>query len=936
MNYENDYEGGSFDANYESDFEEVEIIDDYNAEKSKKLKPETKSRNQPKNFIEEHVITDESIEYVPNTKKPDTNSKANHESEELYEDSFQDSEYEIPQKKEPELKKPDTHHNFDMPQRKKDSIKAENPHERRDYENSLSKNQDYPKDFTDRSNSKQLFPIKASQSPIHQSKTGKTINVRIKTPNNLRSLEASKRNISPKNSFRILNNSTLDKIKAKPEISKKTRQILEKENSRLRSDLKTLNEQISQLLEMTTSESKNKPKKIIIDNKSNNESNVDKRLKIYESEYNMIKDKYNTINDPKLLSSIKEDIKSKEKKIVELEKIVKTLQKNQSKNKKIEDFNEKHVDNDKSNHQQLQDEYYTIEQQMKIIENAMQKEQEWYDNNCSKEAELQIKYNKLKALSENYQNDYFDKRLIDKFSSLNNTLANIGKIRNNTQSQLKIQEKAVRVKKESLQKEVALVKSQVQDKTQELKKIREDLENLLAIASANNLSRLVSVLNLTKAPDLERSLSSRSGSELRGGREGSRNSNFQNIPRNLSSNPKNFESAHEAKITLPLQKSSEKPYTTKPFNLISPKIQNSQEVLQKSKPQPKPIDSHEIHEEIEDFSNKKNYYFNELENENPPLLQKNPDQHIKNQGSSSNYLEKVKKEQAKSSLFQDLESSSKPQEKREQSPKKPSIFDELEYDNKQNLYNKPEIYTKTSMITELDYNNSELIKKHENNHKSSIFQELEKDNKTGSTFKPVINEKKPSIFDELEERDVGLENGKSGWNAIENKHSIFKEVESNGMGNKSFKSINEGFEEKNTWNDSGVKDHAKRFSPFRGEDSQKPTVFDGEEEKVGVFGKVDLPDPSVKRNRSHLLKKSEDKVAENAAKSNLFGNIYDTHEPERLNHNAESKLLTINRDATPDKTNIKKDEFKFDHFETKKHTKEVKKNFELEEEDLLL
>ncbi|OMJ86032.1 hypothetical protein SteCoe_12535 [Stentor coeruleus] len=934
MNHENDYDDENFDVDYESDFEEVEVIDDYNDEKVKNPQPETKTRYQHKNYIEEHDITDKSIEYIHTIKKPEIkNSKESHESEEFYEDSFQDSEYEISQKKEPEPKKPDTQYNFDILQRKKESIKAENPF-KKDYEIFLSKKPD-SKEFTDRNDSKQHLPIKTSQSPILSSKAEKSIIVRTKTPNNLRSLENSKRNISPKISIKILNNLTLDKIKAKPDFIRKTRQILEKENIRLRDDLKTLNEQISQFLEITTLEAKNKLKKIVIDNKSNGESNIDKRLKIYESEYNMIKDKYNKINDPKHLSFVKEDIKSKEKKIIELEKVVKTLEKNQSAmNKKIEEFDDKFVTDDKNSYQQLQDEYYAIEQQIKDIENCMIKEKEWYNNKCLKEAELQSKYDKLMILSENYQSDYVDEKLNNKFSSLSNMLANIGKIRNNTKTQFKIQEKTVRVKKESLQKEVNLLKNQIQDRTQELKKIRDELENLLEIASANNMTRLVSIVNFTKMPELERSLSSRSGSELRGSKKFSRNNNqnSQKLPRNLSSNPKNSEYINEVKKYFPLQKSSEKSYNTKPFDIISPEPKNRQD-FQKSKPQPKPIDSYEIDEEIEDFSNKK-ILPKELENENLPLLQKNPHQPIKNQDKNSNYLEKIKKEQAKNFLFQELESSSKLQEKKDKSPKKSSLFDELEHDNKQNLYTKTDIQPKPSMITELDYNNkSGLFKNHESNYKLSIFQELEQNNKIETNFKPVINEKKPSIFDELEERDLGLENEKSGWKAPENKRLIFEELESNGMENKAFKPISGGFEVKNNWNDSGDKDYAKRFSIFREENSQK----------VDIFEKSELPDPSVKRNRSHLLKKNDDKVAvltENAAKNNLFGNIFDPHEPEKLNYNAQSKLLPIIRDHTPDKINIKIDEAKFRHFETKKHDpkKETKntKNFQLEEEDLLL
>ena len=95
----------------------------------------------------------------------------------------------------------------------------------------------------------------------------------------------------------------------------------------MRSDLKALNEQLSIVLEAATAKIKKKSKKDKTDSAISSNQVTDKRLKIYLSEYNIIKERFDMINDTEYLDTLKKGIKNKEKKANELEKILKNLQK---------------------------------------------------------------------------------------------------------------------------------------------------------------------------------------------------------------------------------------------------------------------------------------------------------------------------------------------------------------------------------------------------------------------------------------------------------------------------------------------------------------------------------------------------------------------------------------------------------------------------------
>ncbi|OMJ89036.1 hypothetical protein SteCoe_8856 [Stentor coeruleus] len=993
MSYENDIEGGSYEANYESDFEEVDYEDD-NKPKNQNLPKPAANLIYKSNVYEEHDVTDESIEYVPNKKNPLKDVKTKEESEEIYDDSFQNYEFEESPKKEPEPKKPDPFTKLGSLQGKRSSERVQDPFGKNHEEKMPVKTLDKVIEPLVKNDPKPLFPIKGSQSPSLPPKPAKVPSARMPTPKIQKSVESTRRNSSPKNSLKLPKNSTLDKIKGKPELHRRTRQQIEKENTKLRSDLKELNEKLSQFLDDAT-QKKPMPKKSNPDQLITGGTVTDKRLKIYEAEYNKIKEKYDKYNDSEYLYTIKEEIKNKEKEVYLKEKIMKTMTKNQGhRGKKIEDLDDKIQLDEKTSLQQFQEEYINIEEQIKNLEKTLEKEQEWYENNYTKECELIEKLNKLKAIAENYQPEpIIDKKLANKYSSLNTQFMNIEKIRTNTQAQLKVQENSIRNQKDNLQKELTTVQKMLQDKNNEVNKIRAELENILVIASANNMSKLVSIVNLNKRPSSERSLSPYVESEIRK-LENSRRSNRlpQNEPRNQSLSQKRSEKEFEKKI-YPVQKSMEKPYQSKPFeslssesklkDLFKPEIQKPKTktpIIPENIPENIPEEPQEQPKKREE---KKSSLFKELEGEAPSVI-KSPEPAKKNQ-KPSRTMEKPKNDIGKSSLFQELESSVKPEEKNQTPLKKPSIFHELEPETKPSSLLKPEIQSKPSIFSELDKNpKPESFKKPETFTKPSIFQELEQEQETkpGPTFKPITNFKKPSIFDELEDKTTNLDSGKkqSGWEKPETKPSIFDELESKPMNFDSGKKqaiwkepetkpsifqeldskpnedrVFKPISDKISRHESGNKEQNKGFSPFQDLDmGKKPSIFDEPEKKNDIFSKIDLPDPSTKRNRGHLIKK-EDKIsalAENAAKNDMFSNIFDNDEPEKLPFNVQSKLLPINRNLFGEKEEPKKLESKISTFEMKKpegkiDTFEMRrpepkndvkkpKNFELEEEDLLL
>ena len=147
----------------------------------------------------------------------------------------------------------------------------------------------------------------------------------------------------------------------------------------------------------------------------------------------------------------------------------------------------------------------------------------------------------------------------------------------------------------------------------------------------------------------------------------------------------------------------------------------------------------------------------------------------------------------------------------------------------------------------------------------------------------------------------------------------------------------------------------------------KPFLNDDNEKKNDLFAGINVSDNSKKRNRGHLFKeneKKEDKIAalaSNAANHDFFGGFNDNFDTKPSNANLQSKLLPVRNESFEKKNDFNLfggngDGFKkpdldsaFKGFDSgeKKHEPvmefkkpaakvEVKKNFDLDEEDLLL
>ena len=98
----------------------------------------------------------------------------------------------------------------------------------------------------------------------------------------------------------------------------KTQEFLEKENKVLRDKLKKLNHELNELIENSKndaeSKSNHKGKKLLDQsNLSYSDMNIDKRMKIYDSEHKKLKFRYEKITDPEYLNQIAEEVNKKSK-----------------------------------------------------------------------------------------------------------------------------------------------------------------------------------------------------------------------------------------------------------------------------------------------------------------------------------------------------------------------------------------------------------------------------------------------------------------------------------------------------------------------------------------------------------------------------------------------------------------------------------------------
>ena len=256
-----------------------------------------------------------------------------------------------------------------------------------------------------------------------------------------------------------------------------------------------------------------------------------------------IKDRYNRVHDSEYWASLKEELKKKEKIVSELENKIKKMTKSQhSRGKKIENFDDKEVGDQKNQHKLFQDEYFQVDELIRKVEEKIEKERSTFEKMQEKSVELEEKYEKLKLLAENYNIDQpiIENKYASMHSTLQNSLSNIEKIHAAMLSQLKVQEISIKNQRDQVQKELKSSQDCLQQKITEVKKIRGELEEVISVASSSNMGKLVSLINLNKRPNSERSLSPRFESERNNLQilDKSRRSNRDtgNLSRNLSSN----------------------------------------------------------------------------------------------------------------------------------------------------------------------------------------------------------------------------------------------------------------------------------------------------------------------------------------------------------------------------------------------------------------
>lgn len=926
------------EADYESDFDEAEVIE------SKKPKPQAKP--QTKNHYGDdddsvHLASDHSSRSKKSSRKSSRSAKSSKSG------------------KSSKSRKSDSSKEYAKPNPKKDSDN--------EYENSFEEDSEEKEKHAPIKPSYQGFELKhhgtgnsgryPPKVPSRGSVTPLRSSVQSEAPNySVSPLKMIKKNemlndrpprgygsvkpSSQKSSVRLSKNSTLENLKPKIELPKKNRQMLERENKKLRDDLKSLNDQLSHYLETATSELKAKGKKGSRPErevKVNTDDVNDKRLLIYQQEYKKIKEKYDKVNDTNYQIELKDEIAKKEKLVTEFEKRIRALEKYQKdRSKKIENFDDKELGDHKLAFLHLQEEYSKVDEQIKAIKGQIDREEEWYRSNQEKESNLQEKLDQFRP--EEYQTQYTNNSAQKKYSELKNNLLNIEKTKSGVVSQLKVQEYSVKSQKESYQKELAEFQKKIKEKTEELKKLRYELDETAMLASSHNMGKLVSLLN---RPSSEKGLIDNKDQYYSNDTNSSKGGIFQeDTPTNLSTNQIKARSEFDLNI--------------KP-KFSYPKAEDFKPDLPESK---KPSEKPPIKNK-----KSKNFLDDDIEEDIPEINEKKP------------------------GILQELEASVEKKPFKKEESKKKSIFDELEDDSSNKPQPKVVEVKKRSILEELDSEVKESPKpRHspkrspEKPVKSSIFDELEKPS-SKSGFRPPNEIKKPSFMEEQEEKPGFTEptNKKNPQFGRPNqeKFGLFQENEKKNEAF-GFNPIRAPTDEIFARKDSERQDSNKKIGLFGeleakkddnvwGKPENKPLFMEENEKKNDLFGGINAPDTNKKRNRAHLTKeadKKEDKIAalaNNAANHDFFGGFNDNFDSKPGNLNIQSKLLPVRNESFEKKNDFNlfggnNEGFKkpdldsgFKGFESneKKHEPmmefkkpapkvEVKKNYDLDEEDLLL
>jgi hypothetical protein len=335
-----------------------------------------------------------------------------------------------------------------------------------------------------------------------------------------------------------------DVLKTYITTNKKSLQTLEKENYQLRCDLKSLNMELTELLESKETQGKKRKNKSK-EQKINSKDQKEKKLIVYELEYNKIKETYDKFNDTSLFINLNNEINEKQSKILELEKSNKRLQFDiESKQKDLQDHVEKDIPEDRNIYKLLIDENMQIIKVIDQIQQKNEKEKIKHEKNIQKEAELKEKLEKLKIIADEYLNTRsHSNKQKELYENNKKNLKNVEIKSSASLVQLKIQEKDMRIKKEEIEKEIKAYQDLIKKKTEALNEVQAELGGVMHMAPSSSLTKLSVLLkSLQRSYSVKKSASPKIDTE--------KNTVFysKNSPKNLKPLIRNSSSGKVMKI----------------------------------------------------------------------------------------------------------------------------------------------------------------------------------------------------------------------------------------------------------------------------------------------------------------------------------------------------------------------------------------------------
>ena len=280
---------------------------------------------------------------------------------------------------------------------------------------------------------------------------------------------------------------------------RKTQEFLEKENRVLREKLKKINQELNIVLENSIYHSGAKStskgrKSLDRSSYSHSDMNIDKRLKIYDSEFQKIKLRYEKVTDPQYLRQLSAEVKKKTEFLSKLDKKIKKLERGQmSRVKQIEGIDSQSLTEDRQNHSQLTEELLKYKDQIAMIELLIEKKTDLHKLNQIKEEKLQEKIDQIKPDPEQIRAP--NKDLEEKHEKLKQVFANLEKTKSSSIKQLKVLEYSIKSQKEETLKDLQQIQEKFNQKSENLKTIRAELEQLTTLASSLNLNIFLSPSN---------------------------------------------------------------------------------------------------------------------------------------------------------------------------------------------------------------------------------------------------------------------------------------------------------------------------------------------------------------------------------------------------------------------------------------------------------